>query len=63
MIKNGELFMIRDMKQKGMYISQIASEVERDRKTIRKWLEQEELPTYKRKKKQPSILDPHKDYI
>lgn len=55
--------MIREMRQKGMYISQIAKELGRDRGTIRKWLEKEEMPAYQRKKPQKSILDPYKDYI
>jgi transposase len=38
MVKNGEFFMIKDMKQRGMSITAIAKEIGRDRKTIRKWL-------------------------
>ncbi len=63
MIKNGEFFMIKDMKQKGMNITQIANELGRDRKTIRRWLEEDAPRSYHRTKKQPSKLDPYKDYI
>lgn len=63
MIKNGEFFMIQDMKQRGMSITQIAEELGRDRKTIRRWLREENPPTYKRLSEQKSKLDPYKDYI
>lgn len=46
-----------------MYISQIAEELGRDRKTIRKWLSQDEPKTYQRKVSKPRKLDPYKDYI
>ncbi|HAJ3957523.1 TPA: IS21 family transposase, partial [Escherichia coli] len=46
----------------GMYITDIANELGCDRKTVRKWLNKDELPVYKRKQR-PSKLDPYKDYI
>lgn len=46
-----------------MYITQIAEELGRDRKTIRKWLEQPEPKSYQRTVVKPSKLDPFKDYI
>lgn len=46
-----------------MYISQIADELGRDRKTIRKWLEQTEPKPYRRTLSKPCKLDPYKDYI
>jgi len=46
-----------------MYITQIAEELGRDRKTIRKWLEQTEPKSYQRTVSKPSKLDPFKDYI
>ncbi|WP_408008360.1 helix-turn-helix domain-containing protein [Pseudalkalibacillus sp. A8] len=42
MVQNGEFFMIKQMKQNGMTITQIAEELGRDRKTIRKWLNEKE---------------------
>ena len=55
--------MIKDMKQKGMNITQIANELGRDRKTIRHWLKEDAPRSYSRAKKHGSKLDPHKDYI
>lgn len=63
MIRNGEFYMIHEMKKRGMSISQIANELGRDRKTIRKWLQQSEPAYYQRHVKRPSKLDPFKDYI
>ena len=58
MIRNGEFYMIHEMKKRGMSISQIANELGRDRKTIRKWLQQSEPAYYQRHVKRPSKLDP-----
>ncbi len=55
--------MIRDMKNQGLYIKDIAQLTGRDPKTISKWLKQNKAPEYKRTKKKPSKLDPHKSYI
>ena len=55
--------MIHEMKKRGMNISQIANELGRDRKTIRKWLQYSEPVPYQRRVKRPSKLDPFKDYI
>jgi transposase len=63
MIKNGEFYMIKDMKQKGMNITQIANELGRDRKTIRRWLKEDTPQSYSRIKKEPGKLDPYKAYI
>jgi transposase len=63
MMKNGEHFMIKEMQQKGMKITQIASELGRDRKTIRKWLQEEETKTYRRTQTQKCLLDPFKTYV
>lgn len=62
MLRNGECFMLKEMKQKGMNISQIAEEMRRDRKTVRKWLNEDPKP-YHRKAKQPGKLDPFQSYI
>jgi len=63
MVKNGEYFMIREMKQKGMNITQIAEALGRDRKTIRKWLNQSAPEGYVRTITKPRKLDPFKDYV
>ncbi|WP_244297161.1 hypothetical protein [Brevibacillus antibioticus] len=63
MVKNGEFFLIKDMKQRGMTINQISNELGRDRKTIRKWLKESEAKIYKRKPSSRCILDPFKTYI
>jgi transposase len=63
MVKNGEFFMIKDMQQKGMYISHIARELGRDPKTIRKWLEEETPRTYQRTSTKPTKIEPFKEYI
>jgi len=63
LVKNGEFFVIKDMKKRGMTITQISNELGRDRKTIRKWLKEPEATTYKRKFPIGCILDPFKTYI
>ncbi|GAA4718398.1 DDE-type integrase/transposase/recombinase [Brevibacillus fulvus] len=63
MVKNGEFFVIKDMRQKGMTITQISNELGRDRKTIRKWLIEPEAKSYKRKPSEKTILEPFKNYI
>lgn len=55
--------MIRDMRNQGIYISDIAKLTGRDPKTISKWLKQNEYPTYTRTIKKPSKLEPYKEYI
>jgi len=63
MLKNGEFYLIKDMKQRGMSTTQIANELGRDRKTIRKWLKEDEPQKYQREVRKDSILDPYKAYI
>jgi len=63
MVKNGEFFVIKEMRLKGMSITQIAEETGRDRKTIRKWLLKETHENYPARKPRPSKLDPFKDFI
>lgn len=55
--------MIRDLKSKGMNITQIAEAMDLDRKTVSKWLNCNQLPTYHRKPKQESKLDNYITYI
>ncbi|WP_339167163.1 hypothetical protein NSQ24_02135 [Brevibacillus sp. FSL L8-0520] len=63
MLKNGEFYSIKDMRGKGMSITQIADSLGRDRKTIRKWLDKNEPLKYQRSVTKTSILDPYKPYI
>lgn len=63
MVQTEEMFMIKDMRSKGMYIKDIAKLTGRDPKTIRKYVNSQELPEYKRNAKKDSKLDPFKDYI
>jgi len=61
MIKNGEFYMIHEMKKRN--ITQIADELGRDRKTIRKWLQKSEPVPCQRQITRPGKLEPFKDYI
>lgn len=54
--------MVKHMKQQGMSTTQVANELGRDRKTIRKWLQEEGPRNYERKR-EPSILEPYKAYV
>ncbi|WP_342415487.1 helix-turn-helix domain-containing protein [Paenibacillus sp. FSL R10-2782] len=53
---------MKDMKDKGMSITQIADELGRDRKTIRKWLQADEPVSYVIHKPVTGKLDAYKDY-
>ncbi|MEG6510996.1 IS21 family transposase [Desulforamulus ruminis] len=63
MVKSEEFFMIRDLKSKGMNITQIAQELDLDRKTVAKWLKSDQLPVYRQKVGYGSKLDNYKTYI
>ncbi|TCP55503.1 transposase [Tumebacillus sp. BK434] len=63
MVKNGEFFVIKEMKQRGMSITAIAKELGRDRKTIRRWLREEYPETYQRTTVMPEKLAPFKAYV
>jgi transposase len=54
---------MKDMLQRGMNITQIAGELGRDRKTVRKWLEQDQPGCYPERKPVAGKLDGYKDYI
>lgn len=54
---------MKDMRQRGMSITQIAEELGRDRKTVRKWLEQDLPVNYPERKLVEGKLDGYKDYI
>ena len=55
--------MIRELKQKGWKITAIAKETGFDRKTIRKYLNSDTVPHWKKRATKGSILDLYKPYI
>jgi len=63
MLKMEEFFLIRDLYDQGLKISQIARETGFDRKTIRKYVNAEAPPIAKPRARKPSKLDDYKDYI
>ena len=63
MVKNGEFFVIQEMKQRGMSITSIAKELGRDRKTIRRWLQEGVPGFYRRTVEKPEKLASFKGYI
>ena len=54
---------MKDMRERGMSVTQIAEELGRDRKTVRKWLQADEPVSYVRRKPAAGKLDAYKDYI
>lgn len=54
---------MKDMLQRGMKITEIAEELGRDRKTVRKWLKQDQPGNYPVRKPVAGKLDAYKDYI
>lgn len=59
-----ERFMIRDMRRKGLSISEIARRTGRDRKTIRKIIGGTlSISPVHRKRKQPTKLSPYEGYL
>ncbi|KIV55427.1 transposase, partial [Aneurinibacillus migulanus] len=63
MVKIGEFFMIRELHNKGWTQIAIAEEMGFDPKTIRKYLNQDQLPERKKREKKPGKLDAFKTYI
>jgi transposase len=61
-ITRGDFFMIKEMFQKGMSISDISRELELARKTVRKYLQKDKPPSPQKRKKKESKLDPFKEY-
>lgn len=54
---------MKDMRERGMSITQIADELGRDRKTVRKWLQTDEPGGYAKRKPTTGKLDAYKDYV
>jgi transposase len=63
MLKWEEIFMIKQLKNQGMSLKDIAYAVDRDVKTIRKYIKANKLPDYKRSSTKPSKLEAFKEYI
>lgn len=62
MITRGEFFMIKEMYERGMSISDIARELGIDRKTVRKYIHSPNPPSKSKRKQRKSKLDPFKPY-
>lgn len=52
----GEFFMIKEMYKKGMSISDIARELEMDRKTVKKYISSDTVPTGKKEKEAVNLI-------
>ena len=60
----GNLWMeIRSEKQKGLTYTEIGRKHHIDPRTAKKYAESDSVPRYATRKKRPSKLDPHKDFI
>ncbi|MBQ8260919.1 MAG: IS21 family transposase [Lachnospiraceae bacterium] len=60
----GNLWMeIRNEKQKGLTYTEIGRKHHIDPRTAKKYAESDSVPKYTTRKKRPSKLDPHKDFI
>lgn len=62
MLRSGEKMKIKEMYETGITISDIAKQTGRDRKTVRKMINNPTIPKYKRDHR-VSVLDPYKTYI
>jgi len=63
MLKTEGFFMIRDLHQKGLNISQISRETGYHRDTVRKYITAHTTPTPKKRRGRSSKLDPFREYI
>ncbi len=63
MLKEEELFLIRDLSSQNLSISEISRQTGFDRKTVRKYLQLKTLPEPQRHPGRKSKLDPFKSYI
>jgi transposase len=62
MLKEEELFLIRDLSSQNLSISEIARQTGFDRKTVSKYL-QKTLPEPQKRPGRKSKLDPYKPYL
>jgi transposase len=63
MLKTGEFFMIRELHQKGWTKTAIAEETGFDRKTVSKYINQDQLPQSSKRKVRESKLETFKPYL
>jgi len=63
LITRGEFFMIKEMYERGMSISDIARELGIDRKTVRKYIHSPNPPSKSKRKQRKSKLDPFKSFL
>jgi transposase len=63
-IRLGDLVMILDLHQQGLSVSAIARQLERDRKTVRKYIERGlEAPAYGPREPRPTVVTPFAPYL
>ncbi len=63
MLRWEEIFMIKELKEQRMFLKDIATVIDRDVKTIRKYIKAEKLPEYRRDSVRQSKLDSFKEYV
>ena len=63
MLPMEEQFMIRHLHNEGNNISEISRRTGHDRKTVRKYINTQEIQNHSNRKPRGSILDPYKDYF
>ena len=64
MIRLGELVMILDLHRQGLSVSAIARQLERDRKTVRKYIERGlAAPAYGPRQPRPTVVTPFAPYL
>ncbi len=63
MLRDERWYMIRNMVENGMKISEIAKELNIDRKTVKKYTKSKAVPKQKQRKKRSLKLEPYMDYI
>jgi transposase len=62
-LKMREIYVIKELYAQGLSIKAIRRQTGHSRKTIRKYIKQDEPPVYKPRPRRPSKLDPYKEYI
>ena len=63
MLKMREIYVIKELYAQGLSIKAIRRQTGHSRKTIRKYIRQDEPPVYKPRPRRPGKLDPYKEYI